>query len=85
MYEAVLEDALDKEIMATGASCRCAINTAACTQLEFKIINSLLNLDKKQAKDEVLLAEREFSTKFKLRKEEWVHPSVMKKRVEFLK
>ena len=40
---------------------------------------------KKQAREEVVLAEREFSTKYKLRKEDWVHPSILKKRTEFLK
>ena len=85
VYEDVLEDELDRETRHTMESCRGAINTAACTKLEFKVINSMMNLDKKQAREEVVLAEREFSTKYKLRKEDWVHPSILKKRTEFLK
>ena len=85
VYDAVLEEELDMEGRRCAESCRGAINTAACTKLEFKVMNSMVNLDKKQARDEVVLAEREFSTKYKLRKEDWMHPSILKKRTEFLK
>ena len=81
----MLGDALDKELKEVGKACLLAINTGATTKLEFRTINALVNLDKKQATEEVKVAEREFSTKFKLRKEDHMHPSVLKKRTEFLK
>ena len=50
VYDAVLEEELDMEGRRCAESCRGAINTAACTKLEFKVMNSMVNLDKKTSK-----------------------------------
>ena len=51
VYDAVLEEELDIEGRRCAESCRGAINTAACTKLEFKVMNSMVNLDNKNKQE----------------------------------
>ena len=62
-----------------------AIATAATSRLEFVTVNALLNVSKSAGLDEVQPAERMFSSKFRLRREEHMHAMVLKKRTEVWK
>ena len=62
-----------------------AVNTGATTQLEFKMCNAILNMTKDAGRDAVLPAERIFSSKFRLRRDDFVHPVLLKKRMETFK
>ena len=73
---------LIKEHEEVSKAANLAINTGATTRLEFKMCNALLNLEKATGKDETLAAERYFSSKFRLRRDDFVHPSLLKKRLE---
>ena len=61
------------------------IAAAATTRLEFITVNALLNLSKAAGLEEITPAERLYSSKFKLRREEHVHAVVLKKRSEVWK
>ena len=62
-----------------------AIATSATSRLEFITVSVLLILSKSAGLDEVQPAERMFSSKFRLRREEHMHAMVLKKRTEMWK
>ena len=86
IYEHILEksdqDVEDKR-KAVAARCRGAMNTTATTQLEWKYFNSLLSMDQSEGQVEVTKAEREYSSNYRLRKEDLVHAVLLKKRNDF--
>ena len=85
MYGGVLGDELAVQIKNTIKECHSAINASATTQLEHSIMKALMAGDKKGGLEDVKAAEREFSTKYKLRKEDHCHQSLLKKRQEYWK
>ena len=85
MYGGVLGEALPVQIKNTIRECNLAINVSATTKLEHTIMKALMAGDKKGGLEDVKAAEREFSTKYKLRKEDHCHQSLLKKRQEYWK
>ena len=76
-HEAMFEE--HEKVVRQGNS---VINTGATTRFEFKMCNALLNMEKTAGKEEVLAAERLFSSRFRIRKEDFVQAVLLKKRIE---
>ena len=87
IYESIIGD--EKEFQAavtkTFDICNPQINTAATTKLELMYFNALLNMDKSDGMAEVKKQDREYGARFRIRKEDFVHTSLLKKRNDYFR
>ena len=82
MLGSMLKDTLKEGIASCKEQAQGAITKAATTRLEWKMVNAMTNMSKEDGKQEIICSEREYSTKYRLTKETYVHNSILKKRAD---
>jgi hypothetical protein len=83
MFSEHVTEETDSAIEPLKTMCVEQVTRAATTRLEFIMIeNIVMHGSALKGRENVLAAERRYSTRFRLEKKEHVHPSVLKKRNE---